>query len=52
MVYKDLKNTTFLCFRIWYADRRGNAKNFQVHECCIRLYQIDSILLAFNLKKK
>ena len=37
MMYKDLKNTTFLCFRIRYADRRGKAKNFQVHECCTRL---------------
>ena len=22
---------------MWYADRRANAKNFQIHECCTRL---------------
>ena len=29
--------STFLCFRMRYADRRGNAKKFQIHECCTRL---------------
>ena len=29
--------STFLSFRMRYADRRGNAKKFQIHECCTRL---------------
>ena len=41
---------------MWYADRRGKANNFQIHECfegnVVRDYQIDSILLAFILEKK
>ena len=45
-----LTNTYILHFRVWYVDHRGNAKIFKltndVHD-----YQIDSILLAFNLKR-
>ena len=51
MVYKDLKNTTFCALESGMRIAEEMLKIFKftnvVHD-----YQIDSILLAFNLKKK